>query len=205
MHKSKILPFFASTTMLLAACLCIGWGDTWDDVKTATGKVSSITAGFIQEKHLKILARPLVSEGVFYFQAPDSLRWEYHHPIQSVLLMHHGKTKRHILRDGAAIEDTAANLQSMQVVLEEISRWLNGRFDENPAFSTRLEPGRRIVLSPREKSLAMMIERIELVLSDLPGIIKSVIIYEDEQSFTKLEFNNVQLNPPLQDSLFRSM
>jgi outer membrane lipoprotein-sorting protein len=205
MKKSKIFPALAQAIMLVTACLCIGWGDTWEDVKTAAGKVSSITAEFTQEKHLKILSRPLVSQGFFCFQAPDSLRWEYQHPIQSVLLMHNGKTKRYIRRDGNTSEDAGANLQSMQVVLQEITQWLNGRFDENPAFSTLLEPGRRIVLSPREKSLAMMIQRIELVLSDRPGIIKSVIIYEGEQSFTKLEFNNVKLNQPLEDSLFRTM
>jgi outer membrane lipoprotein-sorting protein len=193
------------TILLVAAFLCIGWGDSWEDIKTGASQVSSITAEFTQEKHLKILSRPLVSQGFFWFQAPNSLRWEYQRPIQSVLLMHNGKTKRYIRHDGITTEDVGANLQSMQMVLQEITQWLNGRFDENPAFSTLLEPGRRIVLSPKEKSFAMMIQRIELVLSDRPGIIKSVIIYEGEESYTKLEFNNVKLNQALDDSLFRTM
>lgn len=193
------------TIVLVTAFLCIGWADTWDGIKKAAENIVSVKAEFVQQKHMEILVRPLVSDGVFYFRAPNSLRWEYRSPVQSILLMHDGRTNRYIKRNGTVTEDASAHLQSMQVVLQDIAQWLNGRFDENPAFSIRLEPGRQIVLSPREKSLAMMIQRIELVLSDRPGIIKSVTIYEGEQSFTKLEFNNVKLNQPLEDSLFRTM
>jgi len=154
---------------------------------------------------MKILVRPLVSKGVFYFKAPHSLRWEYRFPIQSILLTHNGQTKRYIRKKGKVTEDAGADLPAVQVVLHEITQWLNGRFDENPAFSSHLEAGRKIVLRPKEKSLSKMIQRIELVLTDRPGIIKSVTIFEGEDSFTKIEFNNVMLNRPLLDALFRKI
>ena len=93
----------------------------------------------------------------------------------------------------------------MQVVLQVIAQWLNGRFEENPAFSASLEPDRKIVLRPKEKSLATMIQRIELILSDRPGIIAAVMIYEGENSYTRFEFKNAILNQPLQDSIFRKI
>ena len=62
------------------AFLCIGWAGSWDELKSAAGTVTSVRADFIQEKHLAILAKPLVSTGVFYYQAPRSLRWEYSRP-----------------------------------------------------------------------------------------------------------------------------
>ncbi len=34
--------------------------------------------------------KTLVSKGRFYFQAPDSVRWEYIAPVRSVLLMRRG-------------------------------------------------------------------------------------------------------------------
>jgi len=151
---------------------------------------------------MKILSRPLVSGGSFHFKAPSSLRWEYRYPVQSVLLAHDGTTRRYIRRNGTIIEDSGAHLQSLHVVLEEITRWLKGRFDENPSFTVRQEPGPKIVLSPKEKSLALMIQRIELIFSEHPGIMKSVVIYEGEDSFTRLDFKNVILNQPLADSLF---
>ena len=202
MKKIRIWNLFAYAVILASAGLGLGWADNWDDIKAGAGKVTSISAEFTQEKHMKILVRPLISKGVFYFQAPHSLRWEYRSPIQSILLTHNGKTKRYIRKKGKVIEDAGVDLPAVQVVLHEITQWLNGRFDENPAFIPHLEAGPKIVLRPKEKSLAKMIQRIEPVLTDRVGIIKSVTIFEGEDSFTKIEFTNMMLNPPLPDTLF---
>jgi outer membrane lipoprotein-sorting protein len=154
---------------------------------------------------MKILARPLVSKGVLFFQGPDSLRWEYTHPVQSILLLHKGKTRRFVQKNDSLIEDASANLQSMQVVVQEITQWLNGRFDDNPAFAASLEPGRKIVMVPRDESFARLIQRIEVYLADRPAVIKSVMIFENEDSFTKLDFSDVILNQQLDDALFRDI
>jgi outer membrane lipoprotein-sorting protein len=205
MKKTQKPLFSIKALFLLTAFMCLGWADTWEGIKKTASTVTSVRAEFVQEKHMEILARPLVSKGIFYFKAPNSLRWEYRSPIQSILLMHDGRTKRYLKRNGAIIEDKGAQLQSMQVVLQDISQWLSGRFEENPAFSASLEPGRKIVLRPKEKSLAIMIQRIELILSDRPGIISAVMIYEGEKSYTRFEFKNAVLNQPLQDSIFRKI
>ena len=154
---------------------------------------------------MKILARPLVSDGILLFQGPDSLRWEYKHPVQSILLMHNGKTRRFVQKNGNLVEDASANLQSMQVVVQEITQWLNGRFDDNPVFAARLAPGRKIVMVPREESFTRLIQRIEILLSDRPAVIKSVKIFEGEDSYTKLEFKDVMLNQELDEAFFRKV
>ena len=205
MTKPKNSHLLIIVLFLFAAFMCLGWADSWEELKTAAGTVTSVRAGFIQEKHMKILARPLVSKGILLFQAPDSLRWEYQQPVQSVLLLHNGKTRRFVQKNGSLVEDASANLQSMQVVVQEITQWLNGRFDDNPMFTARLEPGRKIVMVPREESFARLIQRIEVLLSDRPAVIKSVTIFESEDSFTKLDFKDVILNQKLDDALFRKV
>jgi outer membrane lipoprotein-sorting protein len=182
--------------------MCLGWADTWQGLKETAATVTSVTAGFVQEKHMKILARPLVSRGVLLYKTPDSLRWEYTQPVKSVLVLHKGQIRRFVNKDGRVVEDSATGLQSMQVVVQQITQWLNGRFDENPAFSATLEPGPRIVMTPREKSLARLIQRIELELSDQPAVIESVTIFESEDSYTRLVFQNVTLNTQLDDAAF---
>ncbi len=119
--------------------------------------------------------------------------------------MHKGKTRRFVKKNGGLVEDASANLQSMQVVVQEITQWLNGRFNVNPAFAARLEPGRKIVMTPRDESFARLIQRIEILLSDRPAVIKSVMIFESEDSFTKLDFKDVVLNQKLDDALFRKV
>jgi outer membrane lipoprotein-sorting protein len=191
--------------LLAVACLSIGWGASWEELRSAAGPISSLSAEFVQEKHMKILARPLVSSGVFYFQAPASLRWEYRSPLRNIILMNKDGTERYVATDAGLVKDSGANLQIMQVVLEHITQWIEGRFDDNPLFTANLEPGPRITLTPKEKSFTKMIQRIELVFSDHPGVIESVIIHENDDSFTRLVFKKVLLNPSLDDSVFRKV
>ncbi len=192
-----------TAAVLMAACLSIGWGSSWKELKSAAGPIKSIRAEFVQEKHMKILARPLVSSGVFYYQAPASLRWEYQAPVRNILLMNNDRTERYVATDTGLVKEAGVDLQAMQVVLEQIAQWLDGRFDENPMFAASLVPGPKIILVPKEKAFAKMIQRIEIVLSKRPGIIETVTIYETDDSFTRLAFKNVVLNQPMDESIFR--
>ncbi|MGD0276742.1 MAG: outer membrane lipoprotein carrier protein LolA [Syntrophales bacterium] len=186
----------------------IGWVRTWEDIKRESEKVTSISADFTQLKHLKILSKPLVSRGHFYFQPPDSVRWEYMSPVRSVLMMSKNSIKRYTMGSKGFIEDASGSIQPMQFVLQEISRWSKGQFTANEHFSATLQTKTetKIILSPREKTLSDMISRIVITLaSDRAGIIKSVKIYESEVDYTLFEFNNVQINGNISESIFRKV
>ena len=188
--------------VLLAGLISIGWADNWEQIRGATGAIQTIRADFIQEKHLKILSRPLVSKGVFYYQTPNSLRWEYTSPVRSILLMHKGKISRYIKSGNDFVEDSRMDSKGMQIVLQEIALWLGGRFSDDPAFDAALKQGRKIVLTPRDKAFSHIIEHIDLRLSDTPGILKSVTIYEGRDSYTRLEFINTEINKEIEASVF---
>lgn len=191
------------TIILLAACLVsLGWADSWDAIRSNAGQLTSVQADFTQEKHLKILARPIISKGIFVFQSPSSLRWQYLSPIQSLLLMHDGSTRKFVQQDGGLTEETGMNMDAMQVISQEISQWLAGRFTDNPTFLAELQPDRVIVLTPKQKGLAQLISRIELILSNQPGLLESVTIYEGEDSYTRLTFSNGVLNQEIRPTTF---
>ena len=116
--------------------------------------------------------------------------------------MHKGRIKRYAETSSGLVEDSRRNPMGMQVILQEISMWLQGRFSDNPAFDARLKSGRKIVLTPKGKALSKMIERIELILSDRPGIIKSVTIYEGRDSYTRLIFTNTKINTKIDEARF---
>lgn len=166
------------------------------------GPLQSVQADFIQEKHLKILARPLVSRGVFAFQAPQSLRWEYRSPLHSILLMHDGRIEKIIEREGRFERDNGAGVDSMQIILKEISSWLDGRFSDNPVFSTSRTDARTVVLTPKEKGLSTVISRIELRLGEQQGLLDSVTIYEGPDALTRLTFANTALNRKIPETFF---
>lgn len=193
------------SAIFLISLACIAWGDSWDAIKKGAGNISSVEASFTQTKQMEILAKPLVSKGKLYYQAPGSLRWEYSTPVWSVLLMHGSSISRYVKRGDTVVQDSAARIQSMRVVIQEIALWMKGDFDANPAFRAELKAGRTILLTPKEKGMSEIITKIELKLSDRPGMIRSVTIYESEKSRTVLSFNDVKLNTKIPETLFRKM
>lgn len=199
------IPFAARAVPAILSLSLLAWGDGWEEIRSTAREITSVRANFTQTKQMPILTRPLVSRGTFYFQAPASLRWEYESPVRSVLLMHNRSVRRYVERGGRMTSDSTARLQSMRVVLQEITLWMKGSFDANPDFTPVLRPGRVIVLTPKERSMAEFIQRIELRLSSTPGVIRTVKIFESERSYTLLEFSGVRLNERLPDSLFKGM
>ncbi len=206
MKKVKFYKMFAVLALLLGCGMLVGWADNWEEIRQVSAEVSAVQADFVQRKHLKILSRPLVSEGRFYFRSPDSLRWEYLTPIRSVLLLSRGDVKRYVQQNNRLVEDSRSHVQVMKVILPEIAAWSRGRFDSSPTFSAALKPGRkpRIVLTPKDKSLGVMIRAVEVTLSEKPGGIESVRILENENASTEIEFRNVRTNARLDDALFRA-
>jgi outer membrane lipoprotein-sorting protein len=165
-------------------------------------QLRSVQADFIQEKHLKILARPIISTGSFTFQAPQSLRWEYRTPIRSILLMHGGKVRKFVEREGVLTEDKGMRLDAMQVVLAEISNWLDGRFTDNAMFTVSFPKKQTILLTPKEQGFAALISSIELKLGDQAGLLDKVIIFEGPGAFTSLTFSNRLLNQEIPAAVF---
>jgi outer membrane lipoprotein-sorting protein len=194
-----------TAVVLFTAVIGLGWGDSWESIRAEAGTVTSVQTQFVQFKHMPILAKPLESRGVLIFQVPGSLRWEYRRPIASVLLMYDGRVKRYIKDDNGFRLEENTGLDAMQVVLEEISRWLTGRFTDNPMFEADLQPGRRIRLTPKQASFTAVIQHIELYLGSQPGTIEKVVIYENSDTYTELRFSNTVLNQVIKADVFQQV
>jgi outer membrane lipoprotein-sorting protein len=203
-------PTLQSLCRLLPLAVCAlmltGWAGTWDTLQRESEKLTSVSARFTQSKNMRILSRPLLSTGSFYFKAPDSVRFVYDTPVKSILLMHEGSVKRYTQGAEGLIEDSSAALQSMNVMLQEIALWSRGRFRESPGFSAELKAGDApaILLTPRDEGLAKIITAIEIALApERPGAISTITIREGEGGTTVMQFSDVELNRALADSLFR--
>lgn len=204
MTRSNGRRLAALCPILAAAVVLIGWADTWEGLRREAGEIRTVRADFIQKKHLPILAEPLISEGSFAYAAPDALRWAYRTPVDSVLLMADGDVTRYTRTDEGLIREAGGGLSAMDAVLGEITAWLDGRFVDNPAFEAELASGRRIILTPADPAFGAFIQRIELHLSDQPGLLKSVVIVEDADSYTEIVFKDAAVNVDIDPSVFRS-
>lgn len=182
--------------------LLLAFGIPTASAQQETPAIETIQADFTQEKHLKILQKPLISTGTFVFAAPDSLRWEYRTPIPSVLLMHDGAIQKYTQQNGKLVADRGMKLDSMRVILTEIGNWLDGRFHENAMFTVSFPSKNTVLLEPKDPALAGLISKIELKLAEQRGLLDSVTITEGPQSYTTMTFTNRVLNQDIPASAF---
>ncbi len=191
--------------LLSARPVCAAdWAESFDSIKKAASSVKSVSADFVQHKFLKILSTPIESHGRFVFRAPDSIRWEYKDPIKSVMIMNHGALSRYSFHDGKWKKDAAASVEALRVVVDEIQSWLTGNFNKSKAFRAELDSNlkRTVVMEPRQKAMAKIIQRIVLTLDDRPGCISRVEIIEGPDARTVLEFGRVEINESLDEKSF---
>ncbi|MCF8036542.1 MAG: outer membrane lipoprotein carrier protein LolA [Desulfobacteraceae bacterium] len=203
---SKNTEYAAFLTVLLACAVFLtGWADDLETLKEKVTFVESIQADFTQEKHLEMLDQPLISKGALYFQAPRSLRWEYSRPVRSVLLMHNNEIRRYVRTDSGMKAQKSRSLEAMRVFLGEICMWMQGEFDANPDLEARMKSDRRVVLTPKDPAMAEVIERIELRLTDTPGVIDAVAIHESSTSYTNIRFHDTKINAGIESAVFQEL
>jgi len=181
--------------------------DDFERIRKESSRISTISADFVQKKVMKILSRPLVSEGKFYYAAPDSIRWEYSKPVKSVVISSKGNTRRYMASGGKMVEDKTGGAQAMKIVLNEVAGWMSGRFDANPSFAATLKEGAntQITLTPAGKSMAGMIEKIEITVSRKDASVKSVRIIESATAETRIDFQHVVINKAFHPSVFQDV
>ena len=179
----------------------------FEQLRKESAKIKTIKARFVQKKFMKILSKPLVSEGCFYYAAPDSFRWEYFKPLRSIVIANKNNTKRYIYSEGKMMEDRTGGAQAMKIVLGEVAGWTNGRFDQNPSFKAVINEGTntKITLTPVGKNMTGMIEKIEITLSKKAGTVQSVKIFEGTSNLTQINFHEVEINKAINSSVFQDV
>jgi outer membrane lipoprotein-sorting protein len=183
------------------------FADDFAQLRKDAASIKTVQAAFVQKKIMKILSRPLVSEGRFFYAAPDSFRWEYLKPVKSIVLSGKGEAKRYIMSQGKMVEDKSGGVQAMRIVLGEVVNWMSGKFDLNPSFQAAVTEGKNtlITLVPVERNMAGMIEKIEISVVKKSMAIKSVRIIESENAATIIDFSHVEINKAVNASVFQDV
>ena len=194
-------------SLLMLSLPLAAFADSFEQLRSESANIQTIQARFVQKKFMKILVKPLISEGRFYYVAPDSFRWEYLKPLRSVVIANQGNTRRFTATGGKMIEDKSGGAQAMKIVLGEVTGWMSGKFDQNPSFTATLKKGTntQITLMPVGKSMSGMIEKIEITVSPKAAAVKSVKIIENANAFTLIDFTDVEINKIISNSVFQDV
>jgi outer membrane lipoprotein-sorting protein len=205
--SSKLLCIIGGLFLLVLCSYHNAFADNFEQLCKDAANIQTIQARFVQSKSMKILSKPLISEGRFYYVSPDSFRWEYFKPLKSIVIVHKGETKRYISSGGKMTEDKTGGVQAMKIVLNEITAWMSGKFDQNPSFTATLKEGTytEITLTPVGKSMAGMIEKIIITISKKDAAVKSVKIIESKNSLTRIDFSDAVINKVIPESTFQDI
>lgn len=152
---------------------------------------ASVQARFTQEKRIKGLSQPIISEGRFAFQAPDRMRWEVSAP-ESLIAVVVGKSVR-MHEHGAERSATAREKQ----VFEGIQRLVGSLFTGTAFAEGGMQPAffsdgdaLLVELKPDQPGMKSRIDRIMLRFTGATLLLQELSIIRPNGDVTITRFQD---------------
>ncbi len=168
-----------------------------------SSKTTSLYSKFHQEKHVAFLDMPIKTSGTLFFEKgnPNTLFWEYEKPALSGIFIgkipldstsENAKTyvwtqERTNYREAKDIEKNFTEIMAQQLIF-----WLNIDSQQiEKQYEIFLHAENSITLVPKE---TYFFRKINLVFSSDIKNLSSLTFYENEESYTHLNFIDTQYN-----------
>lgn len=169
----------------------------------ASKKVKSLTADFVQYKHMDFLSKDIESSGNFYLSATNELLWKYNKP-QAMSILFKNK-KMHTKSNGkTSTVDLSKNKK-----FEQLNNFIVGSYtanflnDKDFTISYFKDGATKIVkLTPKQKDLTKYIKSVELFFKSNEYTVSEVKLIEPSDDYTKIIFKNKVENAKINPSVF---
>lgn len=171
-------------------------------LKQQAKKTSSIIADFKQEKHLSFMKNPQLSEGVFYYEQADKLRWEQNTPFNYVLLINNTDIR---IKDNGKEKKIAGASKMMGKMNTLMIGMINGDIFDSKQFDVKyFNDGKFYIveLTPKNKRLKAIFNRIELSFLKATTRLKELTFLEKNGDKSVMKFYNEQFNQAIPKSTF---
>lgn len=173
-------------------------------ISKAHQQVQTLSANFTQEKSSTLFTEKVIQKGVFCYQSPKQLRWEYKSPKALILLF--DDTKVTILTDKGAVNNPNKMLNELgKMIINTINGTNmsdNSNFDISYAKNT--QDGNYIaILKPINKKIKANYNSIKVVLNGKDYLAEKVIMNESNGDVTTIFFSNKKTNQALPANSFK--
>jgi outer membrane lipoprotein-sorting protein len=165
--------------------------------------IHSLQAYFKQEKYISYLAANVISEGNFYFQKPNSIRWEYTNPYQYIIIIKNGALH---IEDGKGkmnFKEQENEIFDHLNILVQNS--LSGNVFSENLYETSLmenDTDYRLTVVPTQEKIIELIAKVEIIFDKQNLNVESLTIHETSSDITTISFSNRQYNKSLDKKLF---
>jgi outer membrane lipoprotein-sorting protein len=168
-----------------------------------SGKITTITSNFTQEKVLSALTEKITSTGTFKFKRANRVRIEYMKPFVYLLVMNGDKI---LVRDDH--KESRVNVRSNKM-FQQINRIIvdcvQGTILESRDFKTTVFENDKTYLlemTPVSKTLGDFFQTIVLTVDKKDYSVKSIEMNEPAGDQTVITFTEKKLNVPVPDEVF---
>jgi outer membrane lipoprotein carrier protein len=164
----------------------------------------NIHSEFVQEKHLSMFEEVMISKGEFYFQIPNSIRWQYNSPISYIIVMN-GKTIQ--IKDDEGLKEYDINSNP---VFKEINKLLlsslNGKILESKEFKIeyfKANDKYMARLIPQSSAMSDVLSNIEIYFNSIDYGVTGIKLTENSEDFTIINFKQRIINGKIPDNTFK--
>lgn len=175
-----------------------------EEINATTAKINTISCDFVQTKHLAMLNDQLISNGTMKYSNPDKLRWEYSTPY-NYLFVFNGSKVYVKNRSQANVIDVNTNKifrEVARIMMNTVTgKALSLKSDFN--VDVKVETNEyKIELTPVRKELKQLFKSVTLYFNKSNRYISKIKIVEKNGDSTDIQFKNLKVNQPINDSLF---
>lgn len=171
-------------------------------VKALSNETTTITADFVQYKHLDFLSNDIKSEGKLAFKSPSTVKWEYVKPFAYSVLF---KNETLYINDNGMKSDMDMGSNKIFKQLNQlITASIQGDlFDasEFEVFYFKIGGESEVHYNPKDKSFAEFIKSFHITFNTKGEVIEVKMI-EPSDDYTQIVFSNRTTNQPLSDAIF---
>lgn len=169
----------------------------------AAEQTGSISSEFEQLKHLSFLEEDVQSNGHFYFQKENKLRWEYHSPFFYLIIFNNDTV---LIRDSEKTNVyDAASGQMFRQINDIMLRMVNGTILESKDFEFGYyenEQYYKLDLLPLDENMKEFLSGISLFLDKDDYTADELLMLERSGDFTRIRFINKRLNEDIPEHIF---
>jgi outer membrane lipoprotein-sorting protein len=161
------------------------------DLHRKMSALGSVYFEFTQERHLKLFAEPLKSDGVMAIQRPDQIRWETTSPFQSILMGNHESVAQFEKEDGQWKKLKLGFPQMLRRVMEQMSLMHQGKMEALTAdFNVSVATGAVAVvtLKPKDESVRSVLSSLEIHMTPEFSTTREVVMNEPNGDLTRIFF-----------------
>lgn len=177
--------------------------DFADQLQAHYKTAKSISAHFVHRKQSLLFDTPLVSEGLFYYENPDKIRWEQQKPSAGYFVINGDEA---IQFDGETVKKSSGLNMQMSIFRQFILSTVDGSILDDASFEkTFLSKGGKMIITllPTDKRMAKRLQRIELTFDERTLLLDQLKMYESQTEFSDIKFTDQKVNAKIPSSIFQ--